>query len=301
MTDNGTAAGHRAGMRGGKGSEYDGGHRVPFFIRWPGKMRANCDIAPITAHIDILPTLIDLCALSKPGNLTFDGVSLVPLLTGRADWPERTLFVHSQRIDHPRKWRKCAVMTNRWRLINGKELYDMLADPGQEKNVAATNPETCQMLREAYERWWADLSGRFDDYCEIVVGSKKGPPSRLTAHDWHGESVPWDQSHIRRGLQANGFWAIEVAHPGKYEFELRRWPVEVDQPITSAIPGGKAIQATKARLKIADVDVTQPIPKGASAVTFRVGLEPGKTRLQTWFIDDDGASRGAYYVYAKRL
>ena len=45
--------------------------------------------------------------------------------------PERTLFVHSQRIDHPEKWRKSAVMTDRWRLINGAELYDMAADPGK--------------------------------------------------------------------------------------------------------------------------------------------------------------------------
>jgi hypothetical protein len=192
-------------------------------------------------------------------------------------------------------------MTDRWRLINGKELYDVIADPGQKENVAGRHPETIEKLREAYERWWADLSDRFDEYCEIVIGSKKGPPSRLTAHDWHGQSVPWDQSHIRRGLQSNGFWAVEVVQDGKYEFELRRWPVEVNQPITSAIPGGQAIRATKARLKIANVDVTQPVPEGASAVTFRVNLEPGKTRLQTWFIDDVGASRGVYYVYVKRL
>ncbi len=301
MTDNGTAAGHQGGMRGGKGSEYDGGHRVPFFIRWPGGLERNRDIARITAHIDVLPTLIGLCGLKKPEDVKFDGVSLVPLLTGRGDWPKRTLLVHSQRIDHPQKWRKCAVMTDRWRLINGKELYDVIADPAQEENVASRHPETCKTLRVAYERWWADLSDRFDQYCETVIGSKEEPLSRITAHDWHGQNVPWDQSHIRRGILANGFWAVEVAQAGKYEFELRRWPIEVDQPIASAIPGGKAIQATKARLKIANVNVTQPVPEGASAVTFRVNLEAGKTRLQTWFIDDDGASRGAYYVYVRRL
>jgi hypothetical protein len=113
--------------------------------------------------------------------------------------------------------------------------------------------------------------------------------------------VPWHQGSVRNGMQANGFWAVEIARNGTYEFALRRWPVEVDKPINAAIPGGKAIAVTNARLKIADVDATKPIPQDAHAVTFRVQLKAGKTRLQTWFTDDKGASRGAYYVYVKRL
>jgi len=75
----------------------------------------------------------------------------------------------------------------------------------------------------------------------------------------------------------------------------------VDAPITGAISGGEAISATTGRLKIADVDVTKPILKDATAVTFKVKLKAGKTKLQTWFIDDKGESRGAYYVYVNRL
>jgi len=302
MTDNGTSAGDRAGMRGQKGSEYDGGHRVPFFIRWPAQLSGGRDVPRITAHIDVLPSLIDLCGLKTPEEVEFDGTSLAPLLKGNDKvWPDRTLLVHSQRIEHPEKWRKCAVMTDRWRLINGRGLYDMIADPGQKKNVADEHPAVVEKLRKAYEDWWADISGRFDEYCEIILGSEKETPSRLTTHDWHAREVPWDQYHIRRGPRANGFWAVGVARGGKYEFALRRWPAEVDRPINGAIPGGKAISATKARLKIGDVDVSQPVPKYASAVTFRVKLRAGKTRLQTWFTDENGESRGAYYVYVKRL
>jgi hypothetical protein len=301
MTDNGTAAGEGSGMRGGKGSEYDGGHRVPFFIRWPGKVECGREVAQVTAHVDVLPTLIEVCGLEKPERARFDGTSLVPLLMGKELWPDRTVLVHSQRIEHPQKWRKCAVMTNRWRLVNGRELYDMVADPGQKENIGDRHREVVEKLRKAYEEWWEDISGRFDQYCEIVIGSEMENPCRLTAHDWHGEQVPWDQSHVRGGLEANGFWAVEIARDGRYEFALRRWPEEVDRPITAAIPRGKAIRATKARLKIADVDVTKPIPAGACAVGFEVGLSAGKTRLQSWFADENGASRGAYYVYAKRL
>ena len=309
MTDNGTAAGFRkgggfnAGMRGSKGSEYDGGHRVPCFIRWPGgELQGGRDVNLLTAHIDLLPTLISLCGLKKPRGVKFDGASLVPLLRNKSiRWFDRTLLVHSQRIEYPEKWRKSTVMTERWRLVNGKELYDIKADPGQTNNIADKHPKVVKKMREAYEEWWADLSKVFDKYCETIIGSDKENPIRLMCHDWHTPKVPWHQGAIRSGMQANGFWAVEVERDGMYEFALRRWPVEVDKPITAAIEGGKAISGTKARLKIADVDVSEPIPVDAHAVTFRVQLKAGKTRLQTWFTDDRGESRGAYYVYVKRL
>ncbi|HUS71711.1 MAG TPA: arylsulfatase, partial [Sedimentisphaerales bacterium] len=309
LTDNGTAAGFRrglgfnAGMRGTKGSEYDGGHRVPCFIRWPGGgIGGGRDVNQLTAHIDVLPTLIGLCGLAKPRGVKFDGASLVPLLkSDSVRWFDRTLLVHSQRIEYPEKWRKSAVMTERWRLVNGKELHDIKADPGQKNNLAEKHPKVVEKLRKAYEEWWADLSKGFDEYCETIIGSDKENPVRLMSHDWHTPKVPWNQGAVRNGMKANGFWAVEVERDGTYEFALRRWALEVDKPITAAIAKGKAIAATEARLKIADVDVTKPIPQDAHAVTFRVQLKAGKTRLQTWFIDDTGESRGAYYVYVKRL
>src|SRR5262249_13095193 len=146
LTDNGTAAGsgprggYNAGMRGTKGSAYEGGHRVPSFVRWPGKLPAGRDVARLTAHLDLPPTLLGLCGVTRPAGLALDGASLRPLLAGKGAFPERTLFVHSQRVDRPRKWKTCAVMTERWRLINGKELYDLRADPGQEQDVAGDHP-----------------------------------------------------------------------------------------------------------------------------------------------------------------
>ncbi len=108
------------------------------------------------------------------------------------------------------------------------------------------------------------------------------------------------QAGVRDGVQNSGFWAVEIARDGVYEFALRRWPAEVDEPINTAIGGGKAIGATKARLKIADVDITKPVSAGARAVTFEVKLKAGKTRLQTWFTNNQGESWGAYYLYVKR-
>ncbi|HUW20837.1 MAG TPA: arylsulfatase [Sedimentisphaerales bacterium] len=303
MTDNGTAGGRfNAGMRGSKGSEYDGGHRVPCFIRWPGAgIEGGLDINRITAHIDMLPTLIELCSLKEPDGVKLDGDSLVPLLKGNdKNSPDRTLITDSQRVEYPIKWRKSAVMTDRWRLVNGEELYDMKADPGQRDNVKDKYPEVFAKLRNDYESWWADVSERFLEYCGIIIGSDKENPAKLTSHDWHDHG-PWNQDQVRQGEKRNGFWAVEVARDGEYEIALRRWPLEVDAPITAAIADGQAISASTARLRIADFDRTRPIPRDAAAVTFKLKLKAGNTRLQTWFIDDNGESRGAYYVYAKRL
>ena len=96
--------------------------------------------------------------------------------------------------------------------------------------------------------------------------------------------------------------AVEIARAGTYEVTLRRWPEEVDAPITAAISGGKAIAATKARLTIGGIELSEPIPADAAAITFTVELKPGKTKLQTWLIDEEtGQSRGAYYVSVTRL
>ena len=303
MTDNGSARGRfNAGMRERKGSVYDGGHRVPCFVRWPGGgLGGGREISRLTAHIDLLPTLIELCGLQKPGDVKFDGKSIADLLQGNEkQWSDRFLCIDSQRIDHPAKWRMCVVLTERWRLINGKELYDIKADPAQQNDIAQANLEVVQRLRRAYENWWDDISQRFDEYCRIIIGSDKENPTKLCCHDWHG-LVPCYQNRILQGLKANGFWALEVARGGLYELSLRRWPIEVDKPITAAIPNGKAIGATKARIKIADIDTAKEINENAHDVKFRVRLKKGKTKLQTWFIDDKGESRGAYYVYVKRL
>ena len=314
MTDNGTAngiagnprkpakgpaagpaawTGFNAGMRGKKGSYYDGGHRVPCFVRYPGGgLTGGRDVDTLTAHIDLLPTLIDLCHLKSVRNVKFDGVSIARLLSGTTKgWPDRTLFVqYRQSHDPPVKW-NAAVMTQRWRLVSGAELYDIQADPGQIRNVAAEHPDLVADLRARYEAWWSDVSQRFGEYSEIVLGSEAENPARLTCFDWHTK-CPWNQPAIRSGSTANGFWAVRTAAAGRYRFALRRWPEEVDAPITAAIEGGKAIAADEARVKIGDIDLTKPIPPGAKAVCFEIDLPAAKTTLQTWLTDSSsGQSR----------
>jgi arylsulfatase A-like enzyme len=256
MTDNGSAGGvtvdadqfvvdgYNAGMRGKKASEYDGGHRVPFFLHWPGGgFDRGCDISTLTANIDILPTLMELCGVSDVGaGYEFDGKSLVSLLNAARDgkpveWDERTLVTDMQSIFSPVKWRKCATMTNRWRLINGVELYDMEADPGQRNDVASQYPEIVEQLRHDYEAWWERVSSRFGEEIPITVGDPQSTSVVLNSHDWRTPGVcVWNQNQVRQGMVGNGYWELWIAESGTYRIELRRWPKEEDRAIVEGIP-----------------------------------------------------------------
>lgn len=304
MTDNGTAAGlagkrgYDGGMRGSKNSEYDGGHRVPFILRWPnGKIEAGKSVERITAHLDILPTFIDLCNLKAP-EIDFDGSSLSELLYGDGkDWPERALVVESQRVVDPIKWRKSAVMTDQWRLINGEELYDIEADPKQAKDVAEQYPEVFKRMRAEYDTFWKDVSQEHNLISYMVVGSDEAPIVALSSHDWLLDQLPpWNQTHIINGSVAvESFWALEVEQAGEYEISLRRWPVEADKGINDDTYG-KGYNYKQARMRIGDVDVTKDIPKGAKEVTFKVALEKGVTQLAPVFISDE-ITATPYYAY----
>jgi arylsulfatase A-like enzyme len=323
-TDNGTSDGagvFNSGMRGVKASPYDGGHRVPFFIRWPqGGLTGGRDVPDLTAHVDVLPTLMDLCGLKRPSGKELHGKSLSPLLRQeRISWPDRAVVVDSQRLENLVKWRQAAVMTSRWRLVNPSpdgnpaniELYDIQKDPGQAINIATSHPDIADTLKGEYEKWWDAVAQRANEFVRIVLGNKAVEPVRLTAHDWHGEGAEqvWNQKEIRRAPAANGYWAVEVRKSGDYRFELRRWPEELDLPINAPYRDpafnretepGRAISAVKARLRIGGLDRSMDVRLSDKAAVFDLHLEAGPAKLETWLYDKDGTERGAYYVTVRR-
>ena len=323
-TDNGTSSGEKvfnAGMRGRKGSEYDGGHRVPFFVHWPkGKLMGGRDVSRITAQIDVLPTLMDYCGVPTPDGLKFDGRSIRPLLDNSAsDWPDRVLITDSQRVKDPIKWRKSSVMTDRWRLVNGKELFDMESDPGQKTDVSSSHPDVKTRLTRAYEDWWTELEPSFANNAAIFLGHPQDNPATLTCHDWITTgSTPWNQSAVRRAVQGKrntGFWNVNVVEDGNYEIRLRRWPQEIDAPINKQLPPGddvpgvrpyravvgKPIQAAKATIEVSGQKLATEVKPGAKEAVFNMTLKAGESRLNARFIDSDGVEFGAYYVYVRKF
>ena len=322
-TDNGSSSGTKvfnASMRGQKGSEYDGGHRVPFFVHWPaGDLLGGRDVEPITAHVDVLPTLIDLCSIDSPTDVQFDGTSIAELLNGNtSEWPDRILVTDSQRVKDPIKWRKSSVMTSQWRLINGKELYDIKQDPGQESDVASGHPDVVARLTKFYDDWWQELLPTFSNATAIYLGHPQDNPARLTSHDWITTgTTPWNQAHVRAAMNGDsntGFWNVYVAKDGDYTVRLRRWPEEIDRPIQAALPPGKpvpgarafrttpgkSIQPVKATVEIGDVSASKLLSAGDTEVVFELELKAGKTRMTALFHTEDGEQYGAYFAYVSR-
>jgi hypothetical protein len=331
LTDNGGTLGvnvFNAGMRGMKGDVYDGGHRVPCFIRWPaGGLRHGEDIPSINAHIDVLPTLVELCGLALPREVAFDGRSLrAQLLDARAEAPERTLFVERQRTFTPEKWRGAVGMTSRWRLVDNQELYDIKADPGQKRNVIADHPEVVEKILREFEEYWTKVSPGDRDRVDVIVGDDRDPETFLHPSDWYLPVPPWHHATVAAGPKAVGDWCIRAARAGTYRFEVRRWPREADAPLAGVPeirktidawdPGGPkadliygtaktkfaSLPVASVRLTVDGKSRTLPVGKGAKGISFDWDLEPGHTyKVSAEFLDAaDSVIAGGYYVYCRR-
>ncbi|MBI5768296.1 MAG: arylsulfatase [Verrucomicrobia bacterium] len=316
MTDNGGTAGvpvFNAGMRGRKIDLYEGGHRVPCFVRWPaGGLRAAGDVAELTTVQDILPTLAEFAGVALPRGAKLDGLSLASLLRGKTErLPERSLVIQFSRMQDPVPKRgDAAVLRGRWRLVADKELYDLASDPAQATNVIEQNAEVAARLRADYAKWWDGVAPRLNEFSAVIVGSDAENPVQLSPADW--EDAFLDQgSQIRAGLRRNGPWNVEVARAGEYRIELRRWAREAATPIAAGLErrphaygvfvAGVALPVAEARLRVGGFDERQKVSANDQAVVFTAKLPAGRTKLQTWFLDAEGKEiAGAYYVYVER-
>jgi len=318
MTDNGGTAGvktYNAGMRAGKTTYYDGGHRVPCFIRWPnGQLRKPGSLENLTQIQDLLPTLIELCGLKKPETAAFDGVSLADLLRGKTDTlADRILVVQYGEQPGGQKLKKgrACVLWDKWRLVHHTELYYLKSDPGQMKDVAAGHPEIVKKLQDHYEKWWKGIEPGTADFEPVSIGAEQENPVTLSSADWNKIYCD-NMQNLRSGKQANGPWTLLVEKEGVYEIEPRRWPKEADAALTAGVPAfkafdggleaGVALPIAMIRLKIADLDETKPVGKFDKGTTFEVKLKAGaRLPMQSWCLDAEGKELcGAYFAYVRR-
>ena len=308
LTDNGTAAGanqkggadwrttagFNAGMRAKKGSVYDGGHRVPCFWHWPaGGVEGGRDVDALTAHVDVLPTLVELCGVDAGQHPAWDGASLADALRGGEAPQDRTLFVHSQRVQAPEKGRNFAVMTDRYRYCTGGELYDIEADPGQRRDIAAEKPLVVRELQAAYDAWWASLEPSFETTVRLEVSPEAGSASRLTAHDWHptgegrwAEMVPWSQGVVKKNPVCTGWFALRVPEAGRYRVRGRMRPAGQLH----------ALQAGEASFSCGDVTAASPVEADALYGEVTVDLPAGDHRLEFTHTPEGGQPTGYYFV-----
>ncbi len=189
MTDNGGVDGVKvfnAGMRGTKGTPYQGGIRVPAFFRWTGTLTPGAT-GKTGAHIDLFPTLAELAGAAIPAGLPLDGRSLVPLLQDNSsNWPDRFLFTHVGRWNTGEaaraKYTKCAVRYGRFKMVSMGpekkwELYDLAADAGEKQDSAARYPRELEQMDAAYDRWWAEILPDLEN--ENAVPPKASPYKQM--------------------------------------------------------------------------------------------------------------------------
>jgi hypothetical protein len=131
-----------------------------------------------------------------------------------ASWTDRTLFTQWHRGDAPEPFRNAAVRTQRWKLVDGKELYDLAAEPAEKNDVAASQPEVVGRLRAEYEKWFAGVSSRGYDPPRIAIGTRHENPVVLTRQDWRGPKAAWTPEAI-------GHWEVTVAETATYEVKAR--------------------------------------------------------------------------------
>jgi arylsulfatase A-like enzyme len=320
MTDNGGTAGvatHNAGLRAGKTTYYDGGHRVPCWVRWPaGKLGEPRDVNVPTQNTDLFPTLCQLCdvpELEKDGREgPYRGVSLAGLLRESGTIPDRTFVV--QYGQTPKKFEAC-VVRGKWRLVKREELYDVDADRAQKADVAAANPAVVKELRDFYETWWNGVEPLLDDFVPQSIGAKQQPVVELTSGDWQ-DIYADNTGYVRQavGGPTGGTWHIQVEEAGEYEFTLRRWPAQTKAALgdkyepSGKSPANKAKAVTvgfpniaAATVEIAGVKASGKADAKATGATLVAKLPAGKTTLKAWFSDADGKDLcGAFFVTVTR-
>lgn len=240
---------YAAGLRGRKGAVYEGGTRAPFFLRWPSHAEAGRKVDRAATHIDVFPTLLDLCGVAgAAGAPRVDGVSLKPLLMpgpGERAWPARIVFSHADHQADPMKPFPGSACEQRWKMVNGTELYDLEADPGEAKNLAAEHPAELARLNRAYREWFASITAGFTPgVSPIPVGYWEENPAVLNAplaqlskgaafFARNGFANDFIQGWEAPGARAS--WRIDVAAGGRYEVWAQLLAAAPDLPVSVAV------------------------------------------------------------------
>lgn len=199
MNDNGGTGGveiFNAGLHGSKGTPWQGGTRAASFWRWPAGLKP-ADVKPLTAHIDVFPTLAELAGAKPDGQVKsqVEGRSLVPLLRNPdAAWPDRTLVSHVGRWAKgapPVKLGACSIRNQRYSLVrNGGKwsLFDLSSDPGEKNDVAADHADIVARLTAAYDEWWDETLPCLEN--ENATGPAVNPYKEQYQKQLAGPGIP---------------------------------------------------------------------------------------------------------------
>ncbi len=259
LTDNGPNGGDRfnGNMKGWKAKVDEGGVRVPLFMKWPAKIKPGTVVEELTAHIDFLPSLVDLAGIEFAPQNKFDGRSFSPLLfDDAAPWSDRYLFTHQSRWDSLEMY-PASVRNNQYRLVRyGEdwELYDLTNDSTQSMDVSESHPGIVAEMGAAYDTWFREVTRDLPASRPIPVGYEEAPTVYLPAVEslfsgdirFYGESG-WSNDWLTNWSSESDkvWWNLDVVKEGEFavfvEYSLSAGNEGV---LLSAGSGSKMIQIT---------------------------------------------------------
>ncbi|MEM0896646.1 MAG: arylsulfatase [Verrucomicrobiota bacterium] len=212
------------GMRGRKGATDEGGVRSPLFVRWPDKIQPGTQIPQISSAMDLLPTLADFAGIEVAGTKPLDGLSVAPLIFGKAEnWPKRTLVHH---------WRnKVSVRTQQYRLDHEGRLYDIPEDPGQTTPINKKNPDVLEKLTKIADDFRAERLTKFGEEFDdrpFVIGHPDAILTQVPARDGVAQGgiersnrFPNDSFFLNwTSVEDSITWDCEVGNAGTYQVEI---------------------------------------------------------------------------------
>lgn len=199
-------------MRGGKGRQWEGGIRQPYYIHWPNVTNGGTTDVLATG-MDFYPTILEIAGLPSMPQQHIDGVSLVPVLKGES-LPKRNLFWHYPHYGNQGGEPSAMTMDDRWKLIHyfedsRNELYDLASDPGEKMDVAEQHPEIVNTMLKSILEWQAEVGAQMPSpnpkfnkqqfARSIETKQSKGMPAREKQHaaflkpDYKPKGGWWDR------------------------------------------------------------------------------------------------------------
>ena len=162
LSDNGAVPrpGSNAPLRGAKGGDYEGGHRVPSIVSWPSRIAEGAVEESLTISLDLMPTLLALAGTSADPARPLDGIDLSRLLFSGIEPPQRQLYWNGDAMrDGP--WKLCICSEGRFRgaqRATKPMLFNLSEDPGERNDLAAQYPERVQRMLQSLRAWQADVA-----------------------------------------------------------------------------------------------------------------------------------------------
>ncbi|MEQ1825060.1 MAG: sulfatase [Pirellula sp.] len=166
-SDNGGYNGDNRPLRGVKGMLYEGGIRIPWIVRWPGKVQPGSINSTPVISTDCYPTLLESAGIAPTPNHPLDGKSILPLLTQSARFERDTLYFHYPNYAfHKQNRLGSAIREGEFKLIknyddDSLELYDLSSDIGEKNDLSTKSPELTKRLAKKLDRWLHERDAQF--------------------------------------------------------------------------------------------------------------------------------------------